>query len=324
MRMICWHDWPGCIIQLGRLRQRALSSGLQASNFYSFHGATLCAPKSGRKRYSQSVRLSAPACTLRRMEEADIPFAVAGDLHGDTGWSRRLVRSAAAAGVKTLFQVGDLGVCFPGRDKYRFDRRLDGYLGAAGMKMIWVVGNHDSHEDLAAMPVEDDGLVHVRENILMLPRGGRIDYAGLTVGGLGGAFSVDYRHRTPGKDWWPGDEEVQPEDVEKLAAGGPVDVLLTHDVPSVVEMVGDMVISAEDEARANASRILLTQALEKVDPSHIFCGHWHVRKIQAVPTPSGETRVDVLNMNGSRWGNAVLVHPGTPPLKIEPLEVKGY
>lgn len=247
----------------------------------------------------------------------DAPFAVVGDLHGNTVWARHLVRSAGRAGVKILFQVGDLAVCWPGRDKYKFDRRLNDYLAAAQQQLVFVVGNHDNHEELESMPVEEDGLVHVRENILMLPRGGRMEHAGLSFGSLGGAFSVDHHHRKPGIEWWPDAEEVQREDVEKLAAGGPVDVLLTHDAPFQIDLKGDVEIDPEDIEKANRSRHLITEAIERARPANVFCGHWHQRRIYELP----ETRVDVLHMDGSKWGNAVLVYPGTSPLRIEPLEV---
>jgi hypothetical protein len=40
--------------------------------------------------------------------------------------------------------------------------------------------------------------------------------------------------------------------------------------------------------------------------------------------PSGRvTRVDVLASEQSKMGNGVLVYPGEPPLRIEPLFIRG-
>ncbi|QYF88479.1 metallophosphoesterase [Arthrobacter sp. PAMC25284] len=249
------------------------------------------------------------------------PVVVAGDLHGDLQWARHLIRSARAAGARTILQVGDLGVLWPGRAKGRFDARLDAYLEAFDMNLGFVDGNHDNHTELRLLDVEADGLARVRPRILYLPRGGRTVVEGLTVGGLGGAFSVDYEWRTPDKSWWPGIEEVEAGDIEKLIAGGPVDVLLTHDVPASVPMRGELDLPAEIQTRAQVSRDLLQNAVEALKPPLLFSGHWHTRLKHTIHHPDGTaTQVEVLNMNGSKAGNAVLIHPG-PPVQIEPLIV---
>lgn len=57
---------------------------------------------------------------------------------------------------------------------------------------------------------------------------------------------------------------------------------------------------------------------------HVFCGHWHQRRIHELLHPEGSTsRVDVLNMDYSRLGNGVLVWPGDAPLRIEPMTIRG-
>lgn len=258
-----------------------------------------------------------------RMNESNCPMVIAGDLHGDLQWARRLIRSARAAGARTICVVGDLGVLFPGRGKGRYEAKLDRYLSQFGMELVFIDGNHDNHNDLRALEVEADGLARVRENIKYLPRGGRITLHGLHIGGLGGAFSVDYEWRTPGVDWWPDIEEVEAMDVEKLAAEGALDILLTHDVPAAVQLTGDFKLPNETIARAQGSRDLLQRAVDTIRPANVFCGHWHRRVVAAVTHADGfQSRVDVLDMNGSQSGNAVLVWPGRP-LTIKPLVVRG-
>lgn len=250
-------------------------------------------------------------------------MAIAGDLHGDLQWARRLIRSARAAGARTIFVVGDLGVLFPGRGKGRYEAKLNRYLSQFGMELVFIDGNHDNHNDLRELKVEGDGLARVKENIKYLPRGGRITLQGLHIGGLGGAFSVDYEWRTPGVDWWPDIEEVKAVDVEKLVAKGALDIMLTHDVPAAIQLMGDFELSDETIARAQVSRDLLQGAVDAIRPAYVFCGHWHQRHIGVVAHADGfQTRVDVLDMNGSQSGNAVLVWPGRP-LRIEPLVVRG-
>lgn len=113
------------------------------------------------------------------------PIVVAGDFHGELQWARYLFRSAHAAGAKIILQVGDLGVLWPGAGKGRFD------------------GNHHNHIELRALEVGLDGLATVLPRIRYLLRAGRIVVQGLSIRGLGGAFSVDHEFRKDGVDWWP-------------------------------------------------------------------------------------------------------------------------
>jgi predicted phosphodiesterase len=256
------------------------------------------------------------------MSKISSPIVIAGDVHANLQWTRMLVRSANAVGARTILQLGDMGALWPGRGKGRTETKLDRYLGALGLELIFIDGNHDNHHDLRALEVEADGLAHVRERIKYLPRAGRITLHGMRIAGLGGAFSPDYKSRRPGLDWWPAIEEVEASDVEKLIADGPMDILLTHDVPAAVPIVGTFELSEETRARAQVSRDLLQRAVDATRPRNIFCGHWHQRASAEIHHEDGFlSRVDVLDMDGSP-GNAVIVWPGSP-LRIEPLIVHG-
>lgn len=117
---------------------------------------------------------------------------------------------------------------------------------------------------------------------------------------------------------------MAPEDVDKLIAGGPLDVLLTHDVPAAVDMQSKWEdLDPDTVARAQVSRDLLQTAVDTLRPPNVFSGHWHIRKTEFIRHAGGEEiRVDVLDMDGSREGNAVLVCPGEP-LMIVPLIIGG-
>lgn len=51
-------------------------------------------------------------------------FVVARDWRGDLPWTRAVVDAASAAGAELILHVGDLAVLWPGRDKGKFDGRL--------------------------------------------------------------------------------------------------------------------------------------------------------------------------------------------------------
>ena len=250
------------------------------------------------------------------------PLAIFGDWHGASGWALTALRSAAREGVRTAIHVGDFGLDWPGAKRGRYEAKLNKYLMDLGVTLVVSGGNHDNWDTIEKLVVEDDGLATIRSNIRVLPRGGRTIIDGLVLGGLGGAFSVDYQDRVGGKDWWPNEEPTR-EEAEALIAGGPVDILITHDAPEGVPLKGDFQLSAELTEKANRTRGLLREVVDALAVPHLFCGHWHQRRTHELRHPTGTvTRVDVLNMENSRHGNGVLVWPGKAPLRIESLEIR--
>ena len=252
------------------------------------------------------------------------PIAVVGDVHSAFGWMRTVVKSAAREGVHTIIQVGDLGLDWPGAMRGRLEARLNRLLVEHEMELICSPGNHDNVTVISILPVQDDGLIHWRSNIKILPKGGRTVFGELRIGGLGGALSVDKAFRREGRDWWP-DEAPTREHAEHLVTGAPIDILIAHDAPWGVPVRSSMDLPAELVDQANQTRILIREVVDYMAPAYVFCGHWHQRVIHELNHPDGRvTRVDVLNMENSREGNAVLVWSGSSmPLRIEPLFVRG-
>lgn len=219
--------------------------------------------------------------------------------------------------------VGDFGLDWPGAKRGRYEAKLNRYLLDFGITLIVSGGNHDNWETMEELPVEADGLATYRSSIRVLPRGGRTKIQGLVVGALGGAFSVDQNHRTEGKNWWRNEEPTR-EEAERLTAGGPVDILITHEVPAGVPLRSEFKLPLAMSLRAEETRVLLRDVVDSLAPAHVFCGHWHQRRIHQLSLPDGRaSRIDVLNKEHSRDGNAVLVWPGKSPLRIEPLYIGG-
>lgn len=268
-----------------------------------------------------------PSRFLRRSEllsmSEKIPIVCVGDWHGDQNWGIRAIKSAARSGAKTIVHVGDFGLDFPGPKRGRYESKLNRYLVEYGMTLVLSPGNHDNAETVSRLEIEDDGLAYFRSNIKILPKGGRTTIDELHIGGLGGAFSIDQAWRREGKDWWP-DEEPTEEEAKRLLGGGSIDILITHDVPAGVPVRSSLNLTPEMRKRAERTRTLLREVVDEVIPSHVFCGHWHQRLIHYLNHADGsETRVDVLNMENSREGNAVLLWPGDLPLLVEPLIIGG-
>lgn len=121
-------------------------------------------------------------------------------------------------------------MAFFGRERERPLRHQAGpILGSLPVDLVFIDGNHDNHTELRAPEISAEGLATVLPRIKYLPRAGHAVFQGLSVGGLGGAFSVDHAFKKTGVDWWLEIEEVEQRDVERLIAGRPLDVLLAHD-----------------------------------------------------------------------------------------------
>lgn len=217
---------------------------------------------------------------------------VAGDWHGNTAWAMHAVEQAAALGIDTILQVGDLAVLWPGEAGSTFTFKLNKHLARRGVRLVFVDGNHDNHTALRDLPRDTAGFGVVSSKtkgggdldlIRWAPRGHRwtwpsVDGRQVRFGALGGAFSIDHRYRTPGRDWWPRIEEVQPEDLDALGRD-PLDVLVSHDCPTGASPPSGPRIDPGDDAQSKVSRDLLRAAVNATKPRLMFAGHWHQRRV---------------------------------------------
>jgi Icc-related predicted phosphoesterase len=216
---------------------------------------------------------------------------VAGDWHANAKYAVRAVEWARDThNADTIIHVGDFGYTFP----RAFLDALSAALAENNQRLYFVDGNHDNHELLASLATAEDGTRPLTDSIAYLPRGLRWEWYGVRYLALGGAHSVDRQARTPGVSWW-GDERISMRDVLLATAGGPADVMFTHDCPSGVEIKG--LRSGQfppDEIRASESnRELLRAVMDEVNPGFVYCGHYHVR--QSASIRNGMTRVEILD-----------------------------
>jgi predicted phosphodiesterase len=196
---------------------------------------------------------------------------IAGDTHGNTAWVESLTKRAAQQGCPIIIQVGDFGY-FPDRPGgQRFLTDVDSACAVNGVELWFIDGNHDDHFALADHR-ERDTPVALTDHVTYIPRGARCALGGRGFGFLGGAFSVDWRDRTHGLDWWP-NERTDDSDVARLG-GGQLDVLIAHDAPAGVALSARR-LPAEDQVRTDDVRSLIATAVEATRPQVVFHGHWH-------------------------------------------------
>lgn len=196
---------------------------------------------------------------------------IAGDARGNAAWVETLTTKAAERACPVIIQVGDFGY-FPDRPRGpRFLSAVDTACRDNGVVLWFIDGNHDDHFALAQHR-EIEAPVALTDRVAYIPRGARMTLGDRVVGFLGGAFSVDWRDRTYGLDWWP-NERTDHVDVARLGEDR-LDILITHDAPAGIEFSARR-LPAEDQVRTDEVRARITEAVEATLPRLVLHGHWH-------------------------------------------------
>jgi len=232
---------------------------------------------------------------------------VAGDWHGNGTWAATCCKLAKRYHCSRLLQLGDFGIWDRNGTK-RYLNGLETAAVSAGVTVYAIGGNHENYDivdEIESGAADDDGFFAIRPHVRWIPRGHRWNWEGVRFGALGGAFSLDYKVRMPGMSWWPLREEVRPADLERLGTG-PLDVLVTHDIPFGAEPYPQMPLPADIYRQAQESRVLLFAAVEATRPSLVLHGHWHRRNSRVIDLPGNPVRVEGLESDqeaGPRsWG----------------------
>ena len=236
---------------------------------------------------------------------------VAGDTHGNwQHWKNVLLPAAREHEVEGIIQLGDFGywpLTGEGRDYLKI---LTGRLAKADLWIVFVDGNHEDHKALLQLPRRPDGFVEVTDRILWAPRAHRWVWSGSRFLALGGAYSTDRRYRKldSGKWGWFQEETITDEEAQLAIAGGPADVLLTHDAPegAMPKVKLSEIDRYVPEGVTHARRV--QDVAEATTPRLLLHGHWH--QFQQVALPGQDTEVIGLSMDGTEQSWLVLDLPG--------------
>lgn len=219
--------------------------------------------------------------------------AIIGDTHGDITWTSKVVRLAAGDGVHHLLQVGDFGFWPRSSAGAHYLDELNLVLADSGSTLWFLRGNHEDQEALLDLTVEEDGLVRVRDHIRFMGDGTLIDWDVHRVLIVGGAPSVDAEDRTPGFDWFPG-ETLSLEGYDLAMASGRVDMVLSHDAPSSIDL-GPM--SYWEPGAFHRS--ILERIAAQAEPLLWVHGHYHRRRSGRVDEWGRACRTESLDCNKS-------------------------
>lgn len=221
---------------------------------------------------------------MRVLETAatfDLPDGAAwllGDVHGNTRWLQRALPAMRRTdpGLRTVLQLGDW---------WQDSRPADHWAQVAGIERILVtLGNHEPYGEIAPVFAENPGqAVRISQVVWIMPRPFRFAIGGRSVISLGGAASADTDARTEGVDWWS-DEEISDAQVTEAIAGGPAEVMLTHESPDstpVLEVRRELdertrERDADVAEATRRSRLQIDRVVSAVAPHLHAHGHFHV------------------------------------------------
>ena len=255
------------------------------------------------------MRKHAPE-TVHHIDEDRV--AVAGDWHGNVRWADRVIPAIAKAdpSVRTVLHVGDF---WPSATVLY---RIDTVCRRFGIDRVLVtLGNHEPWDRVTEELNSNPGRpVQISTAVHLLPRPYRFTIGERKFLSLGGAASVDRLWRTPGQEWWA-DEAITDQHVKDAIAGGPCDIMVSHETPhgSPVKAVSDALssnphgypdITLQESAE---SRRKLGKVWDAVRPQLLLHGHMHTPG--GGMTPDGR-RVISLGCDGQQM-NAVLLDLNT-------------
>jgi predicted phosphodiesterase len=244
---------------------------------------------------------------------------LAGDPHGAVRYIRALAEEAARYECKTLFLLGDVNVGYRG-DELLLDN-MQSIAEANDVVIYCLDGNHDSLDRFMSFTEEDEeGFRILRPRVRFAPRGHRWTWNGVTFLSCGGAYSIDKewsiqemkdheemmsKMLDPPRDgdrryelWWA-TELITDEDIEACGTE-PVDIVLSHDTPSGVNMVAHMAARGRGYATigdAEANRIQLRRICDNVHPRYIYHGHYHLKYVEYMDFGYGDVEVRGLGSN---------------------------
>lgn len=207
-------------------------------------------------------------------DETQVTFA--GDWHGQTGWAQTVIN---ACPDKVIYQVGDFGI-WPGTHGVKYLTKLNKFLRERGKYLLVVPGNHEDYNRIVKWEVNDYGFQFKKayERIFLVPRGHVWTQGGKTFAAMGGAASVDKNYRTENVSWWPG-EAITMADIDNLEknVNGPVDYMLTHEIPDGIDMGNHYSFRIPDDIQryADEQRKFLRLATDIAKPTTLIHGHWH-------------------------------------------------
>jgi len=208
---------------------------------------------------------------------------VTGDIHANFGDLNALINKYKHR-LDLVLCCGDFGY-WPNMDK---DHEK---VKTHGIPVLWCDGNHEDHWSLKARESDE-----IAPNVFYMPRGSTYKLEdGRTILFMGGGFSIDWRQRRVGVDWFPVEEVITQTDMMDLP-DVKVDIVVSHTCPTELYHI---MLPYYDGRSMEPSNYALSEVWKKYKPSLWFFGHWHCYKEGML----GDTKWCALGMTAAsqRW-----------------------
>lgn len=201
-----------------------------------------------------------------------------GDIHGGLSHVVDIDRAAIEAGVRTVVQVGDFGILWPGTGMpiRRYFEKRD-RQGRPGPRWITCGGNHENWKRWFELQREqgDPTLVELAPGCFFAQRGSvhTIDEKKHLF--LGGAESIDKHMRVENTTWWSDETPSYQEfsDFFQLLDEESPEVVVTHDAPLRVPLQ-----KRDRDVYPTPRSLESAISMSTHKPARWYFGHHHVDK----------------------------------------------
>lgn len=210
---------------------------------------------------------------------------VTGDTHGNFDRIANFCARMKTQPTDIMIILGDAGINFYGG---WLDLQKKKFISTLPITLFCIHGNHERRP--ASIPSYTEtawhgGTVYVEEqfpSILFAKDGEVYDLNGMQVIVIGGAFSIDWMYRIPGRSWWP-DEQPSPEiracvESKLDQLDWRVDVVLSHTVPLKYEPVEVFIPGIDQRKIDKTTEVWLDNIEGHLHYSKWYAGHYHTSK----------------------------------------------
>ena len=208
-----------------------------------------------------------------------------GDTHGNFDRIDNFCARMSTKRSDIMIILGDAGINFYGGWR---DQKKKEFISMLPITLFCIHGNHEQRPATIFSYTEQEwrgGTVYVEEqfpSILFAKDGEVYDLNGLQVIAIGGAFSIDWMYRIPGRSWWPDEQpskEIKAHVEKKLDdLGWKVDVVLSHTVPLKYEPV-EVFLPGIDQSKVDkATEEWLDSVEDRLHYGKWYAGQYHTTK----------------------------------------------
>ena len=208
-----------------------------------------------------------------------------GDTHGSF---ERIAHFCARMNTKSsdiLIILGDAGINFYGGWR---DQKKKEFISTLPITLFCIHGNHEQRPATIPSYTEIEwqgGTAYIEAqfpSILFAKDGEVYNLNGMQAIAIGGAFSIDWMYRIPGRSWWPDEQpskEIKALVERKLEAlGWKVDVVLSHTVPLKYEPV-EVFLTGIDQSKVDKTTEEWLDSIEgRLHYGKWYSGHYHTSK----------------------------------------------